>query len=134
MLFDWLVTGQVIAVNPAHAVCGPEHVIKTGKTPVVTDDETRLLLDSISTTRVIGKDAVGNDIKVSDLMGLRNRTIIAGMVYTFARVGAMLAMTAEYFLTCWQSGTARLISGHGKTLTVIFTEHSIADEEDDYDV
>ena len=30
MLFDWLVTGQVIAVNPAHAVRGPKHIISRG--------------------------------------------------------------------------------------------------------
>ena len=29
MLFDWLVTGQVVATNPAHAVRGPKHVVKT---------------------------------------------------------------------------------------------------------
>ena len=28
MLFDWLVTGQVVATNPAHAVRGPKHVVK----------------------------------------------------------------------------------------------------------
>jgi hypothetical protein len=32
MLFDWLVTGQVVATNPAHSVRGPKHVVKTGKT------------------------------------------------------------------------------------------------------
>src|SRR5262252_2140481 len=26
MLFDWLVTGHVLEVNPAHAVRGPKHV------------------------------------------------------------------------------------------------------------
>jgi integrase/recombinase XerD len=25
MLFDWLVTGQVVPTNPAHAVRGPRH-------------------------------------------------------------------------------------------------------------
>jgi site-specific recombinase XerC len=30
MLFDWLVTGQVVATNPAHSVRGPKHVVKTG--------------------------------------------------------------------------------------------------------
>jgi site-specific recombinase XerC len=34
MLFDWLVTGQIVATNPAHAVRGPKHVVKTGKTTV----------------------------------------------------------------------------------------------------
>ena len=27
MLFDWLVTGQVVATNPAHSVRGPKHVV-----------------------------------------------------------------------------------------------------------
>jgi site-specific recombinase XerC len=34
MLFDWLVTGQVVPTNPAAPVRGPKHVVKTGKTPV----------------------------------------------------------------------------------------------------
>src|SRR5437764_12814152 len=32
MLFDWLVTGQVVPVNPAWSVRGPKHVVKRGKT------------------------------------------------------------------------------------------------------
>ena len=36
MLFDWLVVGQVVATNPAHSVRGPKHVVKTGKTTVLT--------------------------------------------------------------------------------------------------
>ena len=44
MLFDWLVTGHVIDVNPAHAVRGPKYVVKKGKTPVLTADEARTLL------------------------------------------------------------------------------------------
>jgi integrase len=46
MLFDWLVTGHVIDVNPAHAVRGPKYVVKKGKTSVLTADEARALLDS----------------------------------------------------------------------------------------
>src|SRR6516165_7520157 len=41
MLFDWLVTGHVLDVNPAHAVHGPKYVVKKGKTPVLTADEAR---------------------------------------------------------------------------------------------
>jgi site-specific recombinase XerC len=39
MLFDWLVTGGVLATNPAHAVRWPKHVMKRGKTPVLTADQ-----------------------------------------------------------------------------------------------
>jgi site-specific recombinase XerC len=31
MLFDYLVVGQILAINPAHAVRGPKHSVKTGK-------------------------------------------------------------------------------------------------------
>jgi Phage integrase, N-terminal SAM-like domain len=54
MLFDWLVTGQVVATNPAHAVRGPRHVVKTGKTTVLDADQARKLLDSIDTSTVVG--------------------------------------------------------------------------------
>ena len=39
MLFDWLVTGQIVATNPAHSVRGPKHVVKTGKTTVLTGEQ-----------------------------------------------------------------------------------------------
>jgi site-specific recombinase XerD len=47
MLFDWLITGQVAPLNPAAAVRGPKHVVKTGKTPVLEDKEWRTLIESI---------------------------------------------------------------------------------------
>jgi site-specific recombinase XerC len=49
MLFDWLVLGQVLPMNPAAAVRGPTHVVKTGKTPVLDGSEWRRLLDAIPT-------------------------------------------------------------------------------------
>ena len=83
MLFDYLVTGQVIPMNPASAVRGPKYVIKKGKTPVLTADEARTLLDSID-------DSV--------IAGLRDRALIGVMVYSFARVSAVIGMRVEdYF-------------------------------------
>jgi site-specific recombinase XerC len=35
MLFDWLITGQVAPSNPASAVRGPTHVVKTRTTPAL---------------------------------------------------------------------------------------------------
>ncbi len=35
-LFDWLVVGQVVPTNPATSVRGPKHVVKRGKTPVLS--------------------------------------------------------------------------------------------------
>jgi site-specific recombinase XerD len=56
MLFDWLVTGHVTDVNPAHAVRGPKYVVKKGKTPVLAADEARTLLDSIPITKPAAED------------------------------------------------------------------------------
>lgn len=43
MLFDWLVVGHTLKVNPAHAVRGPTHIVKKDKTPVLAADEARIL-------------------------------------------------------------------------------------------
>ncbi len=80
MLFDWLVIGQVIPLNPAASVRGPRHSVKKGKTPVLAADEARVLLDAIDTNTAIG---------------LRDRALIGLMVYTFARVGAVIQMRIE---------------------------------------
>ena len=77
-LFDWLVTGQVVPVNPAGSVRSPSHILKSGKTPVLEPAEARQLLDSVDVTTPAG---------------LRDRALITLMVYSFARIGAALAMT-----------------------------------------
>jgi integrase/recombinase XerD len=83
MLFDWMITGQVVELNPAQAVRGPKHVVKKGKTPVLNEDEARDLLQSID---------------VSNLVGLRDRALIAVCLYSFARIEAALGMTvSDYF-------------------------------------
>ena len=79
-LFDWLVNGQVMPVNPAHTVRGPRHVVTCGQTPVLDPAEARALLDSID---------------VATHAGLRDRALIGLMVYSFARIGAALGMTVE---------------------------------------
>lgn len=98
MLFDWLVTGKVMDVNPAHAAHGHKHIVSKGNTPGLTAEETRTLLDGIQVERVIGIDLYGKEIKGPDLIGLRDRAIIAAMAYTLGRVGNIVAMTrADYY-------------------------------------
>src|SRR5450755_3415789 len=80
MLFNWLITGQVLPHNPAAAVRGPKHVVKTGKTPVLDGKEWRKLLDAIPTDTV---------------RDLRDRALIATLTYSFARIGAALKMRVE---------------------------------------
>ncbi|HLN26907.1 MAG TPA: site-specific integrase [Gemmataceae bacterium] len=90
MLFDWLVTGQVVGVNPAHAVRGPKHVVTRGKTPVLTAEETRTLFESIAV-----EDQHEDGTSVPNLVGLRDRALLASMFFTFARVGAVVGMSVE---------------------------------------
>jgi site-specific recombinase XerC len=54
MLFDWLVVGHVLDVNPVHAVRGPKYSQKKGKTPVLDREEARALLAVIDTSSVTG--------------------------------------------------------------------------------
>jgi integrase len=80
MMFDWLIVGQIAPANPASAVRGPKHVVKTGKTPVLEGKEWRRLLDTIPT---------------DTMRDLRDRALIATLTYSFARVGAALKMRVE---------------------------------------
>ena len=82
-MFDYLVLGQVLRVNPASSVRGPKHVVKKGKTPVLTADEARQLL---------------NAIDIGSISGLRDRALIGVMVFSFARVSAVVGMDVkDYF-------------------------------------
>src|ERR1022692_1629370 len=80
MLFDWLVTGQVVPSNPAHSVRGPRFSVSKGVTPVLSSEEASALLGGMD---------------VSTVVGLRDRAIIAVMTYSFARVSAAVALTVE---------------------------------------
>ena len=76
-LFDWLVTGHIVIVNPATSVKGPSHSVAKGKTPYLTPDQVKQLIESIA---------------LDTITGYRDRALIAVMAYTFARISAALAM------------------------------------------
>ena len=100
MLFDWLIVGQIFAgPNPAAAVRGPKHVVKKGKTSVLDGDEAKKLIDSID---------------VSTIVGLRDRALIALLVYTFARVSAALHMNVEDYYPQGKRWWVRLHEKGGK--------------------
>lgn len=96
MLFDWLVVGQVVPTNPAASVKGPKYVVKKGKTPVLSAEDARRLLDGID---------------VSTVVGLRDRALVAVMVYSFARVSAVLGMKVEDY---YQNGKRWWLRLHEK--------------------
>jgi len=51
-MFDYLVTGHVVEVNPAAAVRGPRYSVQKGKTPVLAREDARRLLASIPTVYI----------------------------------------------------------------------------------
>ena len=79
-VFDFLVTGGVLSANPASAVRGPRYSNRKGKTPILLPEDARALIKSIPD---------------DNLPGLRDRAIIATMVYSFARVSATLGMDVK---------------------------------------
>jgi site-specific recombinase XerD len=96
-LFDYLVTGQVLPHNPASSVRGPSYSIDEGKTPVLSREDARKLLESIPIYKdKKGKKTAANAAteteRVPDLLGLRDRALIGLMVYSFARVSAVVNM------------------------------------------
>jgi site-specific recombinase XerD len=99
MLFDFLIVGQIVPTNPAAAVRGPKHVVKKGKTPVLDGDEAKQLLASID---------------VSTVAGLRDRALIALLIYSFARISAALHMNVEDYYPQGKRWWVRLHEKGGK--------------------
>ena len=97
--FDYLVLGHIIVSNPADAVQGPKHVVKRGKTPVLSQKQARKLLDSIETDTIAG---------------LRDRAILGVMVYSFARVSAVVGMNARDYYQNGKKWWFRLHEKSGK--------------------
>ena len=99
MLGDWLVVSQVLPINPAAAVRGPKHVVTKGATPVLSPLEARKLLESIDT---------------GALAGLRDRALLSVMLYSFARVSAVLGMRRQDYFGQGSRGWLRLHEKGGK--------------------
>ena len=94
-----LVVSQVLPVNPAAAVRGPKHVVTKGATPVLTPAEARKLLEHIDT---------------GTLAGLRDRALFSVMLYSFARVSAVLGMRRQDYFQQGSRGWLRLHEKGGK--------------------
>lgn len=99
MLLDYLTTGGVLPFNPAAAVRGPKHVVKRGRTPALTVEETRELFAAIDVTTIIG---------------LRDRALVGVLVYSFARIGAALGMKVEDYYPQGKKWWFRLHEKGGK--------------------
>jgi site-specific recombinase XerD len=99
MLFQALAREGVLGVNPAAVVRGPKHSVRRGKTPVLSAEEARQLLDSITT---------------ETLAGLRDRALIAAMVYSFGRIGAVTGLRVQDVFTQQRRLWLRLTEKGGK--------------------
>ena len=80
--FDRLVNRHVCVINPAATVKAERHSVVEGKTPDIGPTQARSLLKSIT---------------VTDPVGLRDRAVLAVLIYTAARVGAVAKLTDEEF-------------------------------------
>ena len=86
--FDQLVLRHVIVLNPAASVRAPKHSVVEGKTPALSVEQARRLLTSIETLHMVG---------------LRDRAIIATLIYTAARVGAVAKLRlSDYYADGYQ--------------------------------
>ena len=84
-------SARCLPVNPAAAVRGPKHVVTKGATPVLSPAEARKLLESIDTHA---------------RAGLRDRALLSVMLYSFARVSAVLGMRRQDYFRAGQPGLA----------------------------
>jgi site-specific recombinase XerD len=107
MLFDWLVIGQIMPMNPAASVRGPKHLVKKGKTPVLNAEQARQLIDSIP---IAERDEI-TGIETPLLVGLRDRALIGVMVFSFARISAVTNMSVGDY---WQNGKRWWLRLHEK--------------------
>lgn len=78
---DWLCQRGVLPFNPAASVRGPKLVVREGKTPVLEREQARRLFDSIG----------------DDVVGLRDKALLALMLFGFVRVSAVCKMQVRDF-------------------------------------
>lgn len=98
--FDGMVTRHAIALNPAASVRAERYQVLEGKTPEITVKQARALLKSIDTT---------------DIVGLRDKCIIAILIYTAARVGAVAKLKRKDFYDAGEQHCLRFHDKGGKS-------------------
>lgn len=98
--FDVLVNRHVLILNPASTVRGERYQAIEGKTPEITRNQARTLLASIDTSRPIGR---------------RDKAIIATLIYTAARAGAVASLRLKDFAWDGTQYTIRFAEKGGKS-------------------
>ena len=99
-LFDTLVVRHAVVLNPAASVRGERYQVVEGKTPEITIEQARRLLSSVNIWHVVG---------------LRDRAIIAVLIYTAARVGAVARLRMRDFCETGNQYSLRFLDKGGKS-------------------
>jgi site-specific recombinase XerC len=116
---DWLVTGHVLPVNPAAAVRGPRYSQTVGKTPVLEKHEVKALLDGVA--------ADGCDV-----VAMRDAALIAVMLFSFARVGAVVGMRVRDYRGAGTSSASFVLHEKGGKFHPVPAHHLAAEYLDAY--
>jgi len=98
--FDVLTVRHVLVLNPAHSVRGEKHVDVEGKTPEITTEQARTLLESIGTETTAD---------------LRDAAVIATLIYTAARVGAVAKLKLKHLIYDGSQYSLRFDEKNGKS-------------------
>lgn len=98
--FDRLVNRHVIILNPAASVRGVRDHRVEGKTPEIGVEQARALLASIDTGHVVG---------------LRDRTVIATLIYTACRAGAAARLRLRDLQSDGARSVLRFLEKGGKS-------------------
>jgi site-specific recombinase XerD len=107
--FDALVLRHVVFLNPALSVRAERYSVVEGKTPEITIDHARLLLRSI---RVSYATKTG---EMPHVVGLRDRAVIAVLIYTAARIGAVASLKRGSLSHDGSQWTLRFVEKGGKS-------------------
>jgi integrase/recombinase XerD len=95
-LFDYLCKENAIPINPVHGVERPTEGANEGKTPAISDDQARELLNAPDPTTLKGK---------------RDRAILAVLLYHGLRRAELCALKVEHFV---QRRGIMTLTVHGK--------------------
>lgn len=114
--FDCLVNRHVIMLNPARSVRGERLQVVEGKTPEILVTQARALIQSLDTSHVVG---------------LRDRAIIAILIYTAARVGAVAKLRCGDYYDIGDQFCLRFTEKGGKSREIP-VRHDLRRFLDDY--
>lgn len=116
-LYDWFVREQVVPFNPFSSVRGPKLVRREGSTPALTTEEVRDLFESIETDTIVG---------------LRDRALIATMLYTFGRVSAVVGMRVKDYAPAGKRGMVLNLREKGGKRHRVPAHHKLQEYLDAY--